>query len=452
MSQTVLIVDDDRSFCEALESGLQRQGYEVKWMTSGDQALQTIREEKVDVVVTDLKLGEDSGLRICDRIVANNPDVPVIVITAYGSMESAVGAMRTGAHDYITKPVDLGQLGMAVERAIQHRELRGEVRRLRDQIRSFSGDQKLNGKSAVMRQMFELIARVSQTDATVLISGESGTGKELVARAVHDQSERAKGPFVAINCAAVPPNLLESELFGHARGAFTDAKSQRDGLFVQATGGTLFLDEIGELPIEMQPKLLRVLQEHMVRPVGSDQETKVDVRIIAATNRNLEAEVASARFREDLYYRINVVRIDVPSLRERENDVLMLAQRFVEDSSQRNQKHVIGISEPAAKQLIDYDWPGNVRELENCIERAVTLTKFDHVMLEDLPEKVRAHQTSRLTFSEEDPKTMPTLEDLEKRYVQSVLKAVGGNKTHAAQVLGVDRRTLYRKLEKYAGA
>ncbi len=452
MNHKILIVDDDQSLCEALELGLQRQGYRVKWLTSAQQALTTIKEEAVDVVITDLKLGEESGLRLCDRIVATHPDVPVIVITGYGSLESAVGAMRTGAHDYITKPVDLAQLAMTVERAVQHRELQGEVRRLRDEIRGFTGDQRLTGKSTVMRSMFDMIARVSTTDATVLISGESGSGKELVARAIHDQSDRASGPFVAINCAAVPANLLESELFGHSRGAFTDAKADRDGLFVQAAGGTLFLDEIGELPIEMQPKLLRALQERVVRPVGADTETAIDVRIIAATNRDLEAEVTEGRFREDLFYRINVVAIAVPALRERDNDVLLLAQRFVEESAERNDKKVVGLSAAAAKQLLDYDWPGNVRELENCIERAVTMTQFDHVMLEDLPEKVRAHEISRLDYREEDPKTMPTLEDLERRYVQNVLKAVGGNKTHAAQVLGVDRRTLYRKLEKYSSS
>src|SRR5688500_14301529 len=265
-----------------------------------------------------------------------------------------------------------------------------------------------------MKHVFEMITRVSSSEATVLISGESGTGKELVARAIHEESDRRNGPFVAINCAAVPPTLLESELFGHVRGAFTDAKKGRDGLFVQAAGGTLFLDEIGELPIEMQPKLLRALQERQVRPVGGNTELPIDVRIIAATNRNLEEDVASSRFREDLFYRINVVTIAVPPLRARDNDILLLAQRFIDECSARVSKKVVGLSSAAAKRLLDYDWPGNVRELENCMERAVTLTTFDRITLDDLPEKIRSYESSRLVIPDEDPTTMPTIEELER--------------------------------------
>ncbi len=450
MTKRVLIVDDDRNLCETLQAALQKRSFEVAWRTNAVQALEAVQEQEFDCVLTDLKLGEDNGLTVCERIVANRPNTPVIVITAYGSMESAVGALRVGAHDYITKPVDIAALGMTVERAIQHRELREEVRRLRQEVQRFRGDERLIGQSTSMKHVFEMITRVSPSEATALIMGDSGTGKELVARAIHEESERRNGPFVAINCAAVPPTLLESELFGHVRGAFTDAKRGRDGLFVQATGGTLFLDEIGELPLEMQPKLLRAIQERKVRPVGGNTEVPIDVRIIAATNRDLEADVNEGRFREDLFYRINVVTIAVPPLRNRDNDVLLLAQRFIDDCSSRVGKKVVGLSSAAAKRLLDYDWPGNVRELENCMERAVTLTTFDRITLDDLPEKIRSYESSRLVIPDEDPATMPTIEELERSYVHQVLKAVGGNKTHAAQVLGVDRRTLYRKLEKYA--
>jgi two-component system response regulator HydG len=303
-----------------------------------------------------------------------------------------------------------------------------------------------------MKRVFDLVSRVADSEASVLVTGESGTGKELIARAIHEHSRRRARPFLAVNCAAMPPTLLESELFGHVRGAYTDARAPRDGLFVQAHGGTLFLDEIGDLPLDMQPKLLRALQERTVRPVGGNEDVAFDVRIVTATARDLESDVDDKRFRGDLYYRINVVRVDAPALRERAGDVLLLAQHFVERFASRGDKVIRGIHAAAAQRLVAYDWPGNVRELENCMERAVALLRFDEVTLDDLPEKVRRHRADQLLFALEDLSAVLTVDELERRYIQRVLALVAGNKSRAADLLGLDRRTLYRRLDRYEGA
>ncbi|HVZ37365.1 MAG TPA: sigma-54 dependent transcriptional regulator, partial [Polyangiaceae bacterium] len=331
MKTKILVIDDDRDMCELIQEGLQRNGWSVDWRTRGDEGLALIDDESFDVVITDVNLENMSGLDLCRRLTENRPDMPVIVITAFGNMASAIAAIRAGAYDFINKPVDMAQLSLVIERALRHRHLREEVKRLTREV-STSGNQGmsgLSGESRAMQKVYDLIRRVANTDTTVLISGESGTGKELVARSLHTESNRAAMPFVGINCAAVPASLLESELFGHVKGAFTDAKATRKGLLEQASGGTLLLDEIGEMPLDMQPKLLRVLQERQVRPVGGNGVVPVDARIIAATNRDLESEVEEGRFREDLYYRLNVVQIHVPPLRARGNDVLLLAQHFV---------------------------------------------------------------------------------------------------------------------------
>ncbi len=447
MSQNILIVDDDASMGEFLEEGLRLRGFAATVATSAASALEHARDHDFDVVLTDLKLGEADGVALCEQLVHSRADVPVVVMTAFGSMESAIVAIRAGAYDFIAKPIHTESLVLSLQRAVQHRQLREEVKRLR---RSTIGDKKhvdgIVGDSPAMRRVYDLIERIGDTEPPVLISGESGTGKELVALALHRKNGTRTGPFVAINCAAVPANLLESELFGHARGAFTDAKLSRKGLFQEADGGTLFLDELGELPLEMQPKLLRVLQTQRVRPVGGNAEVEVNVRIIAATNRDLEHEISKGAFREDLYYRVNVVPIHVPPLRARGNDVLLLAQHFID----RIGKRVIGLSSEVARKLLEYDWPGNVRELENCIERAVILTRFDKLTLEDVPEKIGSYRATQLVFGGgDDPATFPTLDELERRYIQRVLAAVGGNKALAARMLGLDRRTLYRKLDRY---
>lgn len=452
MKGHILVVDDEQETCDLLEMSLSKHGFKVTPSTNAQRALDLVAEQDFDVVLTDLQMPEMSGLDLCERVLGTRPDMPVVVITGQGSLETAIGAIRVGAYDFITKPVDPKLLFLSVSRAIQHRRLFDEVKRLREVVDGETTAEKIVGQSGAMRRVYELINRVGESDASVLIHGETGTGKELIARGIHNRSRRKNGPFVAINCAAVPHALLESELFGHARGAFTDAKAQRTGLFVQATGGTLFLDEIGELPIDVQPKLLRALQERKVRPVGANQEIPFDARIVAATNRNLEDEVYEKRFREDLYYRVNVVKIDVPPLRERGGDVLHLSQHFLKQFADRNNKSSLELSTTGAEKLMAYNWPGNVRELENCMEHAVALARFEQITVEDLPEKIRAYRAERFVVAANDPTEIVTMDELERRYILRVLSLVGGNKSRAAQVLGFDRRTLYRKLERYGAS
>jgi two-component system response regulator HydG len=389
------------------------------------------------------------GLEVCQRVTASKPNLPVIVITGQGSMDTAIGAMRAGAYDFITKPIDPKLLTISVARALQHRRVHAEVKRLREAVKGAPSPEGVIGSSRAMQKIYETIARVADSDASVLVRGETGVGKELVARRCHATSRRKDGPFVAINCAAVPPSLLESELFGHARGAFTDAKVERMGLFVQANRGTLFLDEIGELPLELQPKLLRALQERRVRPVGANAEVSFDARIIAASNRELEEEIEERRFREDLYYRINVVRIDIPPLRERDTDVLELAQHFLAAHAARSGKPILGLSPEVAEKLMEYQWPGNVRELENCMARAVAFARYDQVTVEDLPEKLRTYRADRFVVSANEAVEVVSLAELERRYIHRVLTIFGGNKSRAAQALGIDRRTLYRKAGRW---
>jgi two-component system response regulator HydG len=444
-----LIVDDDRSMCDMLAAGLRKRGFEPVCSTSGAEALELLATQEFDVVVTDVNMRGVNGIELCQRAVANRPDVPVIVITAFGSMETAIAAMRAGAYDFIPKPVDMDALEFALDRGIGHHRLRTEVKRLREVLAATQRCGDMIGTSTAMRRVYDLIDRVAQTDASVLVTGESGTGKELVARALHNRSTRAHGPFVAINCAAMPETLLESELFGHVKGAFTDARSARTGLFVQANGGTLFLDEIGELSLGLQPKLLRALQERKVRPVGGDTEVPFDARILAATNRDLETAALEHRFREDLYYRINVIHIDVPPLRARGSDILLLAQHFVQHFASSFGKQVKGLSKTAAEKLTSYGWPGNVRELQNCIERAVALTRFEEILIEDLPEKVQNYKRTHVVLDSGDPSELVSLDELERRYILRVLEALNGNKSLTSQTLGLDRKTLYRKLQQY---
>jgi two-component system response regulator AtoC len=445
MNGSILVVDDDFDTASLFADGLRRRGLNVSEVFSGKRCLQRLSEQHVDVVVTDIQMPEMNGIELCNQVRELHPDVLSIVVTGYGSMDNAIEAIRAGAYDFITKPVKIDALAIAISRALEHLSLKRDVLRLRQTIGSGTPVGLIAGTSPAIKDTIELVERVAQSDATVLVTGESGTGKELVARALHEASERRTEPFVAINCAAMPAPLLESELFGHLRGAFTDAKVDRPGLFVQAGKGTLFLDEIAEMPLEMQAKLLRVLQERLVRPVGSDQEVPFEGRVIAATNRRLEHEVAEKRFREDLFYRINVVSIPVPPLRARQGDVLALAQLFLTRSALRNHKNVVGISPPAARMLQAYDWPGNVRELENCMERAVALSRLDEITVEELPKKIQEHSTTKLVLGE-TPCEMITLAEMERRYVHRVLDLVNGNKTHAARVLGIDRRSLYRRL------
>lgn len=451
MPGRILIVDDDVAAREMLAVALTAKGFEITTAGNDKEALQLISQEDFHLVITDLDLGGASGLDICREVSSSREDIPVVVITAFGSIESAINAMKSGAYDYVTKPFDLKAFSLVVDRAYKHSKLRQELKTLRQELRDASGLEEMLGDSPPMKKLYELISRVAETEATILITGESGTGKELAARAVHLRSRRAKEPFVALNCAALPEQLLESELFGHTRGAFTDAKNARAGLFVKANGGTLFLDEIGEMPLGMQAKLLRVLQERTIRPIGSDTEIQIDTRIITATNRDLEAEVTAKQFREDLYYRINVVQLQIPPLRTRGSDVIVLAQSFLERFANQNKKPTPKLSQASAERLMSYPWPGNVRELSNCMERAVALTVSDEIRVEDLSDKLQNFQPTRISLDNADPDGLLPLEEVEKRYILHTLSVLGGNKAQAAQVLGVDRRTLYRKLERYQG-
>ncbi len=447
---TILVVDDDADAAEMIAESLRARGFKATPESNPGAALEDALDEKIEVVLTDLQMRSMDGLELCQRIAAARPDLPVVVVTGHASVDAAVGALRAGAFDFVVKPVDADMLQLVVGRAVQHHRLKSEVHRLRDQVASSaSRSARLLGESPAMERVLDVVSRIAPTDATVLITGESGTGKELVARAIHEQSARSDGPFIAINCAAVPATLLESELFGHAKGAFTDAKNARRGLFLEAQGGTLFLDEIGEMPLEMQVKLLRALQERTVRAVGGQTEQPFDARVIAATNRSLEKEVQDKRFREDLYYRINVCSVLVPPLREREGDVPVLAHAFVERFAAKHGKAIKGIAAPAMAKLVQYQWPGNVRELENGMERAVAMAQFDQLMLDDLPERVRAFRPSQASaLLPATVAELVSLDTFEQRYILHVLSMVKGNKSKAARILGCDRRTLYRKLEQ----
>jgi two-component system, NtrC family, response regulator AtoC len=446
MTGRILVVDDDHEMCELLAKQLVRRGFEVTAHESADRALARLAADDFDAVVTDIRMRGLDGIQLCERLRSNRPDTPVLVITAFGSLDTAVAAIRAGAYDFLPKPFEIEELGFRLERAIQHRNLATEVKRLR--AREPEPVDELVGTSIAMRQLRELVARVARSDAPVLVLGETGSGKERVARALHRLGPRPAGPFVALNCAALPEHLLESELFGHARGAFTDAKSARSGLVLEANDGTLFLDEIAELPLALQPKLLRALEERRVRPVGGNEEVAFDARIVSATNRDLDAAVEDGRFREDLFFRIDVLRVEVPPLRARGSDVLLLAQHFLGECASRMEKQVVGLSHGAAEKLLAYPWPGNVRELVNCIERAVALTDHEQILVEDLPERIRADTSGHFLVASDDPSELAPLEVIERRYIARVMEAVGGNKTLAARILGVDRKTLYRKLQQ----
>ena len=449
MRGKILIVDDDQMMCQMLEDDLKRHGFHPTSYLSAEKALDALKTESFDVLLTDMNLPDMNGIELCERVATNRPDIPVIVITAFGSMETAIAAIRAGAYDFVTKPIDTEFLVLVLDRAVNHHSLQEKVKILDEALKKSHQFDELIGQSPPMRKLIDRLQRVADTETSILITGETGTGKELVAQALHRRSRRQKGPFVAVNCAALPDALLESELFGHKSGAFTDAKTEHKGLFFQANGGTLFFDEIGDFPLTLQPKLLRSLEERRVRPIGGTSELAFDARIIAATNRDIETAVEENRFREDLYYRINVIQIDLPPLRERGTDILLLAQHFVEQYAIRSDKQIAGISNSASEKLLNYTWPGNIRELRNIIERAVVLTRYEKISVDDLPEKIRNYKTSQFLVGSDNPSELVQIQEVEHRYILHVLKTVGGNKTLAARVLGLDRKTLYRKLQHY---
>ena len=441
----ILVVDDEQVQRELLAGHLRKKGHEVLVAASGAEALERIAAETVDIMITDQKMPGMSGLELAAAVVRDHPNVTIIMVTAYGSIEDAVQAMKNGVEDYITKPVNLDELDILLERISEKRDLVRENRWLRDQI----GDVAVTGDfiygSAAMREVASLIARVAGTSATVLLTGESGTGKEIVAQTIHRASPRVEGPFIVVNSAAIPENLIESELFGHEKGAFTGAERRRTGRFEQADGGTLFLDEIGELPGPMQVKLLRVLQEQSFERVGGEETISVDVRIIAATNRDLAAEVDRRAFRRDLYYRLNVVSITIPPLRERKRDIPILATHFVDRHASRHGKHISGMTPEALDALIKYPFPGNVRELSNIVEQAVVLSRSEIIDERDLP----SHVAGMSNGPPMDGTLDERLAAIEKRSIEQALEESQGNKSAAARLLGISERKIRYLIDKY---
>lgn len=450
--ERVLLVEDDDSLRQLLVEELEDRGLQVRALASAEEAVGSLESWEPALVVSDLRLPGADGMALLRRVRTMQAAPAFLVITAFGSIQQAVAALKEGADEFLTKPLDLEHFALAVARALETRRLRDEVRRFQ-QLLSDDRFHGMLGRSRVMRGLFDQIRQLARAEGPVLVIGESGTGKELVARAVHAESERAKGPFLAINCAGLPAELLESEFFGHVSGAFTGANRAHKGLFQQADGGTLFLDEIGEMPLPLQAKLLRVLQEGTIRPVGAERELSVDVRIIAASNRPLETEAGREAFREDLFFRLETFILQVPPLRDREEDLELLAAGFVAHFAARSGRPVRGIAPAALAQLRRYPFPGNVRELQNAIERAVTFCHGRSIELEHLPsriadyrdDKARSAGAELLTQLSDGP-LLPTLEELELRYIEHVLKLVDGNKRRAAALLGIGRRTLYRRL------
>ncbi|TMA58683.1 MAG: sigma-54-dependent Fis family transcriptional regulator, partial [Deltaproteobacteria bacterium] len=444
----ILIVDDDRGMCQLLIDLLGEDGYETDVAYDGQAALDKYRTTRFDLTITDLMMPKMRGIELVQRLREIDSGALVLLITAFGTIESAVEAMRAGAFHYITKPFHNDEILIQAKRAIEQKTLQEELKRLRTEVQARNRFQNIIGQSAAMQRVFEIVAQVSDLPANILIEGESGTGKELIARAIHSSSSRVSGPFIPVNCAAIPETLLESELFGYVRGAFTDARRDRPGLFREASGGMLFLDEISEMPLTLQTKLLRVLEDKEVRPLGANQSEKVDTRVLSASNRNLDELVRNGKFRQDLYYRLNVIRIELPALRQRSEDIPLLVRYFIEKFAAGAKRNVEGIQDDALAALKSYDWPGNIRELEHTVERAVLLGKGTLVGAEDLPTNLMARGESAIVLAQAFAKQF-TLYDLEREYIGKVLESTKGNKTEAARILGVDRTTLYRKLEEY---
>jgi DNA-binding NtrC family response regulator len=445
--ERVLIVDDEANARTALAELLRDEGYLVETAADGFKALPKLEEFGPDVVVTDLKMPGLSGLELMAKIRERDPECVVIVMTAFGAVESAVQAMRQGAADYLTKPVNVEELSLVLKREVERKRLRAEAGHLRERLSEKHRINNIIGSSPAMQQVFDAVLQVAPSRASVLINGESGTGKELIAAAIHEHSPRAKKPFVKLHCAALAESLLESELFGHERGSFTGAVGRREGRFEQADGGTLFLDEIGEISPSIQVKLLRFLQEHEFERVGGNQTIKVDVRVITATNRNLLQRVKDGQFREDLYYRLNVVSVEMPPLRARPSDIPLLAAHFLAKYARENEKTIEGFTDDALARLANYEWPGNVRELENAIERAVVVCKHARIGIEDFAASI-ASAEKRANGMPQIPGA--TMEELERHAILKTLEHTGGSTSRAAEILGISPRTIQYRLQHYS--
>ncbi len=448
--KTVLVVDDDHAHRIMLRTLISGWDYAVEEANDGQEAIDKVHEKAFDLLLMDIRMIKVSGLEALAEIQKYNPAIPIIIMTAYSSVETAVAALKKGAYDYLTKPLDFDELRLVMARAVDHRYLKEENRLLKERLGEQFNTQNIIGRSQVMVKLLETVAQVAPSEATVLVTGESGAGKELIAGAVHYNSPRKDGAFVKMNCAAVTETLLESELFGHEKGAFTGAHRRKEGKFRQADGGSLFLDEVGEMSLSMQVKLLRALQEMEFFRVGGEELLKVDVRVIAATNKDLLQEIEAGRFREDLYYRLNVVTLAVPSLAERKEDIPLLARHFLERFSQKNHKNVKGFSPHAMDQMLRYGWPGNVRELMNAVERAVVMSRSEYIQPEDLPLEVQnCRQENEPGSSLHIPDKGVSLEEMEKETIRKTLASTSGNKSEAARRLGITRKTLRKKLKDY---
>ncbi len=445
---SVLVVDDDSTHKRVLLTLLESWGYLAAGVDDGAAAVERARENPPDLILMDIRMAGLSGIEALKQIKVYNPAIPILIMTAYSSVESAVEALKSGAYDYLTKPLDFDVLKITMDRALEHVSLKTENLALKEKLHSAFHLANIIGKSRPMKELIEMVGMVAPSEATVLITGESGTGKELIAKAIHFNSNRKDGPFVIVNCAAITETLLESELFGHEKGSFTGADKKREGHFMRADRGTIFLDEIGEMSPIMQAKLLRVIQEREIQRVGSDETIRVDVRILTATNRDLEKEVSEGRFREDLYYRLKVVKLRVPPLRERGEDIPLLAQHFLDRYSEKNRKTVKGFTPLAMDTLLKYNWPGNVRELENTMERAVILLRGDYITEKELPLSItRANEWSETGRASAEPRS---LDEIEREAIIAMLERTGGNKSEAARRLGITRKTLHKKLQAYA--
>ncbi|MDR1626949.1 MAG: sigma-54 dependent transcriptional regulator [Spirochaetia bacterium] len=445
MKFNILIVDDEKNIREGLAQALEMDGYAIYLAADGREALRVFGEAEIDLVITDLKMPNLSGEEFLRRIVADEPTVPVIILTGHGTIETAVNAMRDGAYDFLTKPVNLDHLSLLVKRALANRSMALQYRAMQSELEKKRGFANIIGTSPQLRRVFDLVEQVASSRAAVLITGESGTGKELIADAIHNLSNRRDKPFVKVHCAALAESLLESELFGHEKGAFTGALARKRGRFELAQMGTIFLDEIGEINPAVQVKILRVLQEKKFERVGGEETLEVDVRVIAATNKDLKKEIAQNRFREDLFYRLNVINIHLPPLRERKEDIPLLAAAFLKEFAAENGKHIEGIEPKAVSALYAYSWPGNIRELRNCLESAVVLCKTQTIGPEDLPPSVG--NSPEGNFIRITPGTR--MADAEKAVILGTLGHLRGNKSRAAEVLGIGRKTLHRKLKDY---
>jgi two-component system, NtrC family, response regulator AtoC len=449
----ILVADDDAVARELLADALKQEGYDVEAFSNGAEVIERGQQQQVDLVLTDIRMGTVDGLTVLREFKRFSPDTCIVLLTSFGSLEGAIEAIKQGAYDYLAKPFRKEEIKLVVRRSLDHCRLVRENARFREELKHKDDWSSLVGSSPAMLEVYKLVARVSESRSTVLLQGESGTGKELIARAIHANGPRREKPFIPVNCGALPDTLLESEMFGYEKGAFTGAVGTKAGLFEAATGGTLFLDEIGELGPALQVKLLRVMQDQEVRRVGGTASLKVDVRLIAATNRDLEQYVKAGKFRDDLYYRLNVVRITLPSLVERQEDIPLLVHHFLQKCASGSSGVVRGLLPETMTLLQQYRWPGNVRELENAIERAVSLSHGPLLTPDDLPETIRHHGASggdrKDSGEQHGGETGLTLEEVEKRHVVRVLKETKGNKVKAAKILGIDRRTLYRMAERF---